>query len=112
MIAFSRPGLTSRSLGWQANEDWGTWSDGTKSRFALPVPQGSPNTLRLTLKALVGGPIQCQQLYIDLNGRRTTQACLSQSENNTVVIPLAPSDSVAGKPLVIDFYLPGAASPK
>ena len=32
--------------------------------------------------------------------------------NNTVVIPLAPSDSVAGKPLVIDFYLPGAASPK
>ena len=112
VIAFSKPGLTSRTLGWQANEDWGTWSDGNKSRFALPVPQGSPNTLRLTLRALIGGPIQCQQLYIDLNGRRTTQACLSQLENNTVVIHLTPADRIAGKPLVIDFHLPSATSPK
>jgi hypothetical protein len=66
----------------------------------------------LTLRALIGGPIQCQQLYIDLNGRRTTQECLSQLENNTVIIPLVPADHVAGKPLVIDFYVPGAASPK
>jgi arabinofuranosyltransferase len=111
-IVFSKPGLTARTLGWHANEDWGTWSDGNKSRFALPVPEGNPSTLRLTLRALIGGPIQCQQLYIDLNGRRTTQECLSQLENNTVIIPLAPADLVAGKPLVIDFYLPGAASPK
>jgi hypothetical protein len=66
----------------------------------------------LTLRALIGGPIQCQQLYIDLNGRRTTQACLSQLENNTVVIHLTPADRIAGKPLVIDFHLPSATSPK
>ena len=112
VIAFSKQGLTSRSLGWQSNEGWGTWSDGTKSRFALPVPQGSPNTLRLTLRAFIGGPIQCQELYIDINGRRTTQACLSQLENNTLIIPLSTADHVAGKPLVLDFHLPSAASPK
>jgi arabinofuranosyltransferase len=112
VITFSKPGLTSRTLGWQANEDWGTWSDGNKSRFALPVPEGNPNTLRLNLRALIGGPIQCQQLYIDLNGQRTTQACLSQLENNTLLISLTPSDRVAGKPLIIDFYVPSAASPK
>ncbi len=112
VIAFSKPGLTSKTLGWQANEDWGTWSDGNKSRFALPVPEGNPNTLRLNLRALIGGPIQCQQLYVDLNGTRTTQACLSQLENNIVLIPLAPADRIAGKPLVVDFHLPSAASPK
>jgi hypothetical protein len=112
VITFSKPGLTARTLGWQANEDWGTWSDGNKSRFALPVPEGNPTALRLTLRALIGGPIQCQQLYIDLNGRRTIQECLSQLENNTVVIPLVPADRIAGKPLVVDFHLPSAASPK
>lgn len=112
VINFSKLGLTASTLGWQAYEDWGTWSDGNKSRFALPVPEGDPTALRLTLRALIGGPIQCQQLYIDLNGRRTTQECLSQLENNTVVIPLTPADRIAGKPLVVDFHLPSAASPK
>ena len=111
-LAFSRPGLTSRTLGWQELEDWGTWSDGNRSRFALPVPEGNPNTLRLNLRAFIGGPIQCQQLYIDLNGRRTSQGCLSQLENNIVLIPLTSSDRIAGKPLVIDFHLPSAASPR
>lgn len=112
VLAFSRAGLTSKSLGWQAHEDWGTWSNGYRSRFALPVPEGKPHTLRLTLRALVGGPIQCQALYINVNGRRTTQTCLSQLENNTVDIALTSTDNVAGKPLVIDFHLPSAASPK
>jgi arabinofuranosyltransferase len=112
VIAFSKPDLTSRALGWQGNEDWGTWSDGYKSRFALPVPEGKPNTLRLTLRALIGGGVPCQQLYIDLNGRRTTHVCLAQTENNVVLLPLTSSDRIAGKPLVIDFYMPSATSPK
>jgi len=112
VLTFSHAGLTSKSLGWQDHESWGTWSNGTRARFALPVPAGKPTTLRLTLRALIGGPIPCQALYLDVNGRRTTQACLSQLENNTVDIPLSPADNVAGKPLVIDFHLPSAASPK
>ena len=112
VIAFSKPDLTSRALGWQGNEDWGTWSDGYKSRFALPVPDGNPNALRLTLRALVGGGVACQQLFIDINGRRTTHVCLAQAENNVLVLPLTSSDRVTGKSLVIDFYMPSATSPK
>ena len=112
VLAFIKPGLTSRALGWQGNEDWGTWSDGYKSRFALPVPDGNPNALRLTLRALVGGGVACQQLFIDINGRRTTHVCLAQAENNVLVLPLTSSDRVTGKSLVIDFYMPSATSPK
>lgn len=112
IIDFSKPGLTVKNLGWQANEEWGTWSNGKGARLALPVPDGNINTLHLELRAFIGGSIQCQKVIIKINGNQKSASCLSNFENNSILIPLSPADYPSGKPLVIDFSLPNAMSPK
>ena len=112
IIYFSKSGLTAKNLGWQPNEEWGTWSNGNKARLALPVPDGKINALHLELRAFIGGPIQCQKLMIKINGNEKSESCLSNFENNSILIPLTPADYPSGKPLVIDFSLPNAMSPK
>ena len=112
IIYFSKPGLTARNLGWQAHEEWGTWSSGKTARLALSVPDGKINALQLELRAFIGGAIQCQKVLISINGKKNTESCLSSFEDNSIVIPLSIRDDVSGKPLVIDFSLPNAMSPK
>jgi arabinofuranosyltransferase len=112
IIDFSKAGLTARNLGWQAHEEWGTWSNGKNARLALPVPDAKINTLHLELRAFIGGAIQCQKVIIKINGNQKSESCLSNFENNSILIPLSTADYVSGKPLVIDFSLPNAMSPK
>jgi hypothetical protein len=69
-------------------------------------------SLQLKLRALVGGPIQCQKLSIEINKEKRLSECLSSADNNVIRIPLTKSDRIAGDLLVIDFLLPNAASPK
>jgi arabinofuranosyltransferase len=112
IIYFSKAGLSAQNLGWQANEEWGTWSNGSKARLALPAPDVKVNTLHLELRAFIGGAIQCQKVMIKINGNQKSESCLSNFENNSITIPLSPADYASGKPLVIDFSLPNAMSPK
>ena len=112
IIYFSKPGLTARKLGWQGNEEWGTWSNGKQARLALPVPEGKINSLQLELRALIGGPVPCQKVSIEINGKKKSAACLTNFESNSILIPLSAEDYTAGKPLVLDFSLPNAISPK
>ena len=112
IIYFSKPGLTARKLGWQGNEEWGTWSNGKKARLALPVPEGQINSLQLELRALIGGPVSCQKVSIEINGKKKSEGCLTNFESNSILIPLSAEDYTAGKPLVLDFSLPNAISPK
>jgi hypothetical protein len=51
-------------------------------------------------------------VLISINGKKNTESCLSSFEDNSIVIPLSIRDDVSGKPLVIDFSLPNAMSPK
>jgi arabinofuranosyltransferase len=111
-IHFSRAGLTSRSLGWQGHEDWGTWSNGNSARLALKLSNPEMKTLQLKLRALVGGSIKCQQLTIEINHEKRFSECLSNAENNVIRIPISKLDRIRGDLLVIDFLLPNAVSPK
>ena len=111
-IYFSKPGLTARKLGWQGNEEWGTWSNGKNARLALPVPEGQINSLQLELRALIGGLVPCQKVSIEINGKKKSEGCLTNFESNSILIPLSAEDYTAGKPLVLDFSLPNAISPK
>jgi arabinofuranosyltransferase len=111
-IHFSRAGLTSRGLGWQGHEDWGTWSNGNIARLAFKLSNPEMKTLQLRLRALVGGSIKCQQLTIEINHKKRLSECLSNAENNIIRIPISKSDRVSGDLLVIDFLLPNAVSPK
>jgi len=113
-IYFSKAGLTAQNLGWQTPEDWGTWSNGTHARLALALPEGvgKVQTLRLEMRAFVGGPLACQKVIISIHHQKQSESCLSHFENNTIVIPLSLTDSLAKTPLVIDFSLPNAISPK
>jgi arabinofuranosyltransferase len=112
IIYFSKAGLTARNLGWQTHEEWGTWSNGNKARLALSIPNGKINSLHLELRAFIGGAIQCQKVIISINSQIKSESCLSSFENNSILIPLSPADYASGKPLVIDFSLPNAMSPK
>lgn len=111
-IYFSKSTLTSRSLGWQAHEDWGVWTNGSSARLAVRLPNAEVATLQLKVRALLGGPIQCQSMTIEINHAKKLSECLSSSENNIINIPLSKLDGVVDNLLVIDFLLPNAASPK
>jgi hypothetical protein len=112
IIYFSKAGLAAQNLGWQANEEWGTWSNGNKARLALPIPDGKINALHLELRAFIGGAIECQKVMIKINDNKKSESCLSNFENNPILIPLSAADYTSGKPLIIDFSLPNAMSPK
>jgi len=111
-IRFSRAGLTSQGLGWQTHEEWGVWSNGSSARLVFKLSNPETKSLQLKLRALVGGPIQCQQLSIEINLKKRLSECLSSTDNNVINIPLTKSDRIARDLLVIDFSLPNAASPK
>jgi hypothetical protein len=49
---------------------------------------------------------------IKINGNKKSESCLSNFENNSILIPLSAADYTSGKPLIIDFSLPNAMSPK
>jgi hypothetical protein len=76
------------------------------------VPDGKINALHLELRAFIGGTIQCQKMIIKINGNQKSESCLSSFENNSILIPLSAADYAPGTPLVIDFSLPNAMSPK
>jgi hypothetical protein len=44
--------------------------------------------------------------------KKKSEACLTNFESNSILIPLSAEDYTAGKPLVLDFSLPNAISPK
>jgi len=111
-IRFSRSGLTSQGLGWQTHEDWGVWSNGASSRLVFKLSNPEIKSLQLNLRALVGGPIKCQQLLIEINLKKRLSECLSNTDNNVINIPLSKSDRTTGDLLIIDFLLPNAVSPK
>lgn len=112
VISFSSETLTPRASGWQYRESWGTWSDGKNARLTILLPKIVPDSIMLNVRALVAGPLKCQQVIVEIHGKKKYEGCLDTFESNALTIPLSKANLSPEKPITIDFILPNAATPK
>lgn len=103
-------GINYLASGWQDPEDWGTWSASTEPRLRIPVPSTlttRPKYLKISMRALIGGPLRQQNIEIFINNNFVKKATLTKPFDNQVDIPLPEND----ENLELKFKLPNAAKP-
>ena len=107
-------GFQSEGWGWAYPEVWGTWSEGSKAKIALPLPPyaaNKPLTLQMNLRALVNNLHPFQRINVLVDGRPTLNLTLTKGEHNIAEIPLnhlAPKQEF----VMLEFKLPDATTPK
>lgn len=111
-IVFSNPNTHCfLPKGWSdSHEDWGVWSTGKKTRIELPIPRGS-NSVKLDLRAFVGGTLTKQKVQISIQGNSPQIFELNHFENNIVELKFRPEKN-SNEVLKIDLFLPNASTPK
>ena len=107
-------GIQSEGWGWAYPEVWGTWSEGSKAKIAIPLPlyaANKPLTLQMNLRALVNNLHPFQRINVLVDGRPTLNLTLTKGEHNIAEIPLnhlAPKQEF----VMLEFKLPDATTPK
>jgi Domain of unknown function (DUF7024) len=56
--------------GWSDPENWGTWTEGQIATLIAPLPEGSPSTLRLAIRANAIVDREPQVVEVAVNGER------------------------------------------
>ena len=101
--------------GWAPyGEAWGTWTDGPKANFLLPLPVDAqkwpPQALILNLRAFVNAQHPSQELDIFINDQKVKRVVLTQFDGNEVSLPLR--SFLNSKLLKIEFVMHNPARPK
>ena len=94
-MGFSNQAKDQKSIlylgnGWSWQEEWGTWSDGTKAIINIPWPLQTPRTIKFDLKAFVmTNKHPTQSIDVLVNGAPYTHLELNEFDNNLLIITIS-----------------------
>jgi lysophospholipase L1-like esterase len=107
-------GFSAEGWGWTYPEAWGAWSEGSKAKIVLPLPQNYSKqslSLQLELRALLSSKHPKQRVAVLVDGNPIREVTLTKGDQNQIDIPLkylAPKQEF----VTIEFTLPDAITPK
>lgn len=107
-------GFSKEGWGWTYPEAWGAWSEGSKAKIVMPLPQNTTKqslVLQLELRALLSPKHPKQSMTILVDGYPTIVTALAKGDQNKIDIPLkylAPKQEY----VTLEFQLPDAITPK
>jgi hypothetical protein len=107
-------GFPTEGWGWTYPEAWGAWSEGSKTKMVMPLPQNTANkslVLQLDLRALLSTKHPKQRITILVDGYPAMDTALTKGDQNKIDIPLrylAPKQEY----VTLEFKLPDATTPK
>lgn len=97
--------------GWSYPEEWGTWSEGRKSKILIPLAEKqAPRIIYFKLRGFISDSHKEQNVKIWVNNQYLSNLVIRNKLPMTYSV-LIPND-IKSNYLLIEFQLPNAVSPK
>jgi len=104
-----QPGLNYLAEGWNAPENWGTWSNSLTAKLIIPLPDQKPNSLNIHFRALIGPKLASQKIIIIVDGRPYASSYVDQLSDNLLEVKIP--NNFSDKVLTVEFILLQAKKP-